>query len=91
MAHAAQMRQVMALTNKLCDRILRLRCRICVSRPQGSFLMWIELPEAFDAVRLNAELRELKFPHCRPAWHAPRLRRGWQSPARFAHSLADHN
>ncbi|WP_292977053.1 PLP-dependent aminotransferase family protein [Pantoea sp. UBA4549] len=33
-------------------------CGICVSRPQGGFLMWIELPEAFDAVRLNAELRE---------------------------------
>lgn len=30
---------------------------ICVSRPQGGFLMWIELPEAFDAVRLNQELR----------------------------------
>lgn len=33
-------------------------CGICVSRPQGGFLMWIELPEAFDAVRLNRELRE---------------------------------
>ncbi len=33
-------------------------CGICVSRPQGGFLMWIELPEAFDAVRLNNELRE---------------------------------
>jgi DNA-binding transcriptional MocR family regulator len=36
-------------------------CGICVSRPQGSFLMWIELPEAFDAVRLNAKLRESKI------------------------------
>lgn len=34
---------------------------ICVSRPQGGFLMWIELPEAFDAVRLNRELRESKI------------------------------
>ena len=33
-------------------------CGICVSRPQGGFLMWVELPEAFDAVRLNRELRE---------------------------------
>jgi len=33
-------------------------CGICMSRPQGGFLMWIELPEVFDAVRLNAELRE---------------------------------
>lgn len=32
-------------------------CGICVSRPQGGFLMWIELPEAFDAVLLNRELR----------------------------------
>ncbi|WP_299998705.1 PLP-dependent aminotransferase family protein [uncultured Cedecea sp.] len=29
---------------------------ICVSRPQGSFLMWIELPENVDAVRLNQAL-----------------------------------
>lgn len=33
-------------------------CGICVSRPQGGFLMWIELPEAFDSVRLNREMRE---------------------------------
>lgn len=36
-------------------------CGICVSRPQGGFLMWIELPEAFDAVRLNRELSESKI------------------------------
>jgi len=36
-------------------------CGICVSRPQGGFLMWIELPEAFDAVLLNRELRESKI------------------------------
>lgn len=36
-------------------------CGICVSRPQGSFLMWVELPEAFDAVRMNAELRALNI------------------------------
>ena len=36
-------------------------CGICVSRPQGGFMMWIELPEAFDAVRLNRELRESKI------------------------------
>lgn len=29
---------------------------ICVSRPQGSFLMWIELPENVDTVRLNEAL-----------------------------------
>lgn len=33
-------------------------CGICVSRPQGGFMMWVELPEAFDAVRLNRELRD---------------------------------
>lgn len=31
-------------------------CGICVSRPQGSFLMWIELPENVDTVRLNEAL-----------------------------------
>ncbi|PIJ48630.1 GntR family transcriptional regulator [Erwinia sp. OLTSP20] len=31
---------------------------ICVSRPQGGFMMWIELPEMFDAVRLNRRLLE---------------------------------
>ncbi|AUY25691.1 aminotransferase-like domain-containing protein [Mixta calida] len=36
-------------------------CGICVSRPQGGFLMWIELPEAFDAVLLNRTLRESKI------------------------------
>ena len=33
-------------------------CGICVTRPQGGFLMWIELPEAFDAVQLNNTLRQ---------------------------------
>ncbi|MCG8710827.1 PLP-dependent aminotransferase family protein [Brenneria sp. 4F2] len=33
-------------------------CGICVSRPQGGFLMWIELPESFDAQRLNREVRK---------------------------------
>ncbi|MFP1794257.1 PLP-dependent aminotransferase family protein [Lonsdalea quercina] len=31
---------------------------LCVSRPQGGFLMWIELPEAFDGIRLNRRLAE---------------------------------
>ncbi|WP_034911358.1 PLP-dependent aminotransferase family protein [Erwinia sp. 9145] len=34
---------------------------ICVSRPQGGFMMWIELPEAFDAFHLNRELKEAKL------------------------------
>lgn len=29
---------------------------ICVSRPQGGFLVWIELPESFDTLRLNREV-----------------------------------
>lgn len=36
-------------------------CGICVSRPQGGFLMWIELPEALDVLRLNRELRESRI------------------------------
>lgn len=30
---------------------------ICVSRPQGGFLMWIELPEYFDSLRLNRAVK----------------------------------
>ncbi|MFC3393571.1 PLP-dependent aminotransferase family protein [Brenneria rubrifaciens] len=33
-------------------------CEICVSRPQGGFLMWIELPEQFDSLRLNRDVRK---------------------------------
>lgn len=36
-------------------------CGICVSRPQGGFLMWIELPEEVDAVRLSSALKEAKI------------------------------
>ncbi|ATF90621.1 Uncharacterized HTH-type transcriptional regulator yjiR [Cedecea neteri] len=36
-------------------------CGICVSRPQGGFLMWIELPEEIDAVRLGNALKEAKI------------------------------
>ena len=32
-------------------------CGICVTRPQGGFLIWVELPEPFDALRLNQDLR----------------------------------
>lgn len=32
-------------------------CGICVTRPQGGFLIWVELPEPFDACRLNQNLR----------------------------------
>ncbi|MEH2922847.1 PLP-dependent aminotransferase family protein [Samsonia erythrinae] len=32
-------------------------CDICVSRPQGGFLLWVEFPESFDALRLNAAVR----------------------------------
>ncbi|CAO95215.1 aminotransferase-like domain-containing protein [Erwinia tasmaniensis] len=32
-------------------------CGICVTRPQGGFLIWVELPEPFDAYRLNENLR----------------------------------
>lgn len=32
-------------------------CGICLTRPQGGFLLWVELPEPFDALRLNQDLR----------------------------------
>lgn len=28
-----------------------------VSRPQGSFMVWVEMPEGFDSLRLNRELK----------------------------------
>lgn len=36
-------------------------CGICVSRPQGGFLMWIELPENVDTVRLSHFLQDKKI------------------------------
>ncbi|NIF49798.1 MULTISPECIES: aminotransferase-like domain-containing protein [Enterobacteriaceae] len=36
-------------------------CGICVSRPQGGFLLWIELPENVDVERFNLLLREEKI------------------------------
>ncbi|TDX15934.1 GntR family transcriptional regulator [Buttiauxella sp. BIGb0552] len=33
-------------------------CGICVSRPQGGFLMWIELPERIDIVPISETLRQ---------------------------------
>lgn len=34
---------------------------ICVSRPQGGFLMWVELPEEVDLTRYAAELQQLRI------------------------------
>ncbi len=33
-------------------------CGICVSRPQGGFMMWVELPENIDVVPVCCALRE---------------------------------
>ena len=33
-------------------------CGICVSRPQGGFMMWVELPENIDIVPICCALRE---------------------------------
>ncbi|WP_315708695.1 PLP-dependent aminotransferase family protein [Brenneria uluponensis] len=30
--------------------------KVCISRPQGGFVLWIEFPETFDGVRLNQRL-----------------------------------
>lgn len=61
--HIRRMRQVYQRNYEIFNCWVRhyFPCGICVSRPQGSFLMWIELPEAFDAVRLNTDLRTLKI------------------------------
>jgi len=32
-----------------------------VSRPQGSFMIWVEMPEGFDSLRLNRELKAHKI------------------------------
>ncbi|MCI4184818.1 PLP-dependent aminotransferase family protein [Dickeya dianthicola] len=34
---------------------------ICVSRPKGGFVLWVEMPESFDGVRLRQQLREDKI------------------------------
>lgn len=53
--HIRRMRQHYKCNLDLFTRWVRhyFPCGICVSRPQGSFLMWIELPENVDTVRLN--------------------------------------
>ncbi|MDW8848395.1 PLP-dependent aminotransferase family protein [Erwinia sp. MMLR14_017] len=62
-AHLRRMRQHYQRNLEIFTHWVRhyFPCGICVTRPQGGFLMWIELPEAFDAVRLNKELREAKL------------------------------
>lgn len=43
----------------LTNRVRRyFPCGICVSRPQGGFLMWVELPENIDVVPVCCALRE---------------------------------
>lgn len=34
---------------------------ICVSRPKGGFVLWVEMPEFFDGVQLRQQLRENKI------------------------------
>jgi len=34
---------------------------ICVTRPQGSFLLWVELPEKVDMVCVSKQLSRLKI------------------------------
>lgn len=61
--HLRRMRQIYQRNYELLSCWVRhyFPCGICVSRPAGGFLMWIELPENFDAVRLNQTLRESKI------------------------------
>lgn len=56
--HVRRMRQHYKRNLDIFTRWVRhyFPCGICVSRPQGGFLMWIELPENVDTVRLNQAL-----------------------------------
>ncbi|MBM7346035.1 PLP-dependent aminotransferase family protein [Pantoea coffeiphila] len=61
--HLRRMRITYQRNLEIFTRLVRQHfpCGICVTRPQGGFLIWVELPEAFDSHRLNAELRESKI------------------------------
>ena len=60
--HLRRMRIIYQRNLEIFTRLVRqyFPCGICVTRPQGGFLVWVELPEAFDAHRLNLELRDAK-------------------------------
>ncbi|WP_058910480.1 PLP-dependent aminotransferase family protein [Entomohabitans teleogrylli] len=36
-------------------------CGICVTRPQGGFMLWVELPENVDMIAASQQLREMKI------------------------------
>ncbi|HBI11095.1 PLP-dependent aminotransferase family protein [Franconibacter pulveris] len=36
-------------------------CGICVSRPQGGFMMWVELPEEIDLTRYTAQMQQRRL------------------------------
>jgi len=61
--HLRRMRQIYQRNYETLNCWVRhyFPCGICVSRPAGGFLMWIELPEPFDAVRLNRTLSESRL------------------------------
>ncbi|KQN59850.1 MULTISPECIES: PLP-dependent aminotransferase family protein [unclassified Erwinia] len=61
--HLRRMRMLYQRNLEIFTRRLRhhFPCGICVTRPQGSFLLWVELPEPFDVHRLNQDLRETKI------------------------------
>lgn len=62
-SHLRRMRSVYQRNLECFTRLVRqyFPCGICVTRPQGGFLIWVELPETFDAHRLNLELRDSKI------------------------------
>lgn len=61
--HLRRMRQI--YQHNMEDWTCRVRqyfpCDICVTRPQGSFMLWIELPEMVDMVCVAKQLCRLKI------------------------------
>jgi len=61
--HVRRMRQVyqQRLAIYTCWVRQYFPCGICVTRPQGGFLLWVELPESVDMVCVSRQLCRLKI------------------------------
>ena len=61
--HMRRMRSIYQCNLEIMTRLVRqyFPCDICVTRPQGGFLLWIELPEALDTHQLSEAMRAEKI------------------------------